>query len=59
MSYSGCHGKACGGGGQARCREGVEEEEKVEEGGVSLPVLRACINRGEFCKALSTSSEVK
>lgn len=24
-----------------------------------LPVLRACINRGEFCKALSTSSEVK
>lgn len=22
-------------------------------------MLRACINRGEFCKALSTSSEVK
>lgn len=24
-----------------------------------LPVFLACINRGEFCKALSTSSEVK
>lgn len=25
----------------------------------ALPVFLACINRGEFCKALSTSSEVK
>lgn len=27
--------------------------------GPALPVFLACINRGEFCKALSTSSEVK
>lgn len=27
--------------------------------GLALPVFLACISRGEFCKALSTSSEVK
>lgn len=30
-----------------------------EGAGPALPVFLACINRGEFCKALSTSSEVK
>lgn len=33
--------------------------EPSPSGRAALPVFLACINRGEFCKALSTSSEVK